>query len=198
MSDKDIRMKELPHYVTPLFITGDLIAIQPYLHYLFIFYATSYNMYSVVQYDLKDKAARRTIDCGYLSTDIYTCIHNQSLYISTTLNKIIPLSQFDLTPQDVVKAPVSYPLFELNSIIPDLMEDKLHVNLEKLKERKESLAVDTTAAAASLQTYYVWIGIGLLLVGLIVVSVMTKSTIANLLILLILVFSFLFILRTYI
>lgn len=197
MSDFEIKKGNLD---SENLITSDFLAIQNYLQYLFIFYKSHFNMYSVSQYDLSNNTMLREIECGYLSTDIYTCIHRKSLYISSTLNKIIPLTKFSVKFDELVQEEENkfLPLFELNSITPDLIRDELKVDLTKIQERKDSLVIDTKAVEANHSYYYGLVGILVCLAILIGLSFTSYANTANRLILLILVVSIVFIIRSYI
>jgi hypothetical protein len=183
----------------PINLEGELLTIQLYLNHLFIVYMSHYNMYSVVQYNLNEKTKLKEIEGGYFSRRIYTCIHRQCLYISSTLNKIIQLNLFSFNPQELADTSSRFSLYEMNSIIPDLIEDTLDVDLAKMKQRKQSFAVDTGTAENSHLKYFLWAIIAVVFIILIYISFMVPATgTINIILLIILLVVALFILRSYI
>jgi hypothetical protein len=182
-------------------VSGSFLAIQTYQKYLFVFYKNDFNMYSIAKYDSQIDDVVTTIEGGYFSTKIYTCIYRNSIYISSTINKVFHLQKLAITQQEIMTASnVSiFSPFELNSIMPNLMEETLDVDLNKMKEKRQSLNVDVGTAEASLSYYYLWIFIVIVLVGLIVLTFMNyKTSNLNIIILIIIVSSAFFILRSYI
>ena len=180
-------------------ITENILTALYFNGHLLIFYMSQYNLYSILQYDTANKKVIKTIDGGYITNPLYACIHRNSLYISSTTNKIIPLSRFDIPGMEKVGPPPSYSLFELQTPPVNFIEEELKINPTKLKEKKESLVVDIKPAESNLFYYYVWFGIAAILFGLIVLTFTAheKRTI-NLIILLILLVTLFFILRRYI
>jgi hypothetical protein len=148
------------------------------------------NLYSVVQHDLSSNTNLKEIECGQYSSPIYTCVHKNDLYISSTVNKRIPLDSFSPTGT-TIEGFASYPLLELNSAYSNFIE--LGIDLPKMKEKKESYAVDSKPVESSLFQYYVWIFIMILLIGLIVLGFITSAGSVNIAILLILLTSAVFI-----
>jgi hypothetical protein len=193
--DNEIKMNDLTNDSMNVTIKGDLLGIQGYANYLFIFYMSGMNLYSVVQHDLSSNTNLKEIECGQYSSPIYTCVHKNDLYISSTVNKRIPLDSFSPTGT-TIEGFASYPLLELNSAYSNFIE--LGIDLPKMKEKKESYAVDSKPVESSLFQYYVWIFIMILLIGLIVLGFMTSAGSVNIAILLILLTSAVFIIHSYI
>jgi hypothetical protein len=182
---------------------GEFLAIEYYENTLFIFYTTLANMFSVARYEISTNKMSKEIDGGPLTNNIYVCIHNNSVYISSTVNKVIPLSQFSGSPNtnNTNDANISshYPSFELNSIQPDLWYDSLEVDVKSLKEKNENFEVDIKPAERNLFFYYIWVMVTIILVGLIYFSLTSSNPRAvNMIILLIIVISAVFIIREYI
>lgn len=182
----------------PIQLSGDFLKIQLYLDHLFIIYLSHYNMYSIVQYNTKTQEKLNEIEGGYFSTRIYMCIHRNTLYISSTLNRMISLSQFSLTSQELGTGG-TFVLFNTESINPNLTEDTLDIDVTKMKERRELYAVDTKTAEKSYFKYYVWSAFAILFIILIYISFLFPATgPVNLILLAILLVAVLFILRSYI
>jgi len=182
----------------PINLEGDMLTMQYFLNNLFIVYLSHYNMYSIAQYDTEKKIIVMEKECGYFSTRIYICIHGPNIYVSSTLNRVIPLSQFRLTKEQLTESKNAYPLLNTN-VSPNLVEATLDINLPKIKERKQSYAVDTGTADSSLFNYYVWMIIGIVFGILIYVSFMfPASGTINVVLLLILLAVSVFIIHSYI
>jgi len=182
----------------PIELSGDLLKIQLYLDHLFIIYLSHYNMYSIVQYNTKTQTKLNEIEGGYFSTRIYMCIHRNELYISSTLNRVIPLTRFSLSTAELGTGG-TFVLFNTESIKPNLKEDTLGLDIAKMKERRELYAVDTQTAENSHFKYYVWSALAILFIVLIYISFLFPATgTVNLILLVILSVAALFILRSYI
>lgn len=180
-------------------VEGEFLTMVPFLHYLFIGYLSHYNMYSIIQYDTKTNTVVKQVDGGYFSTRIYMCIHGYSLYISSTLNRVFPLSSFSLAKEELETKKDEYPLFLENGLTPNLKEVELTIDLAKIKERKQSFSVDTKTAESSLFKYYIWAIVATLFIILIYISFMTPPTGAvNIVLVLVLVAVVIFIIHSYI
>lgn len=205
MTNKDIK-KTLQDTETQFSLgatDGEFLAIDYYENTLILFYTTQANMFSVARYEISTNKMSNEIECGPLTTNIFVCIHQNSLYISSVVNKIIPLSQFSDSPNtdntNTENITSQYPTFELNSIQPDLLLDDLEVDVTALKEKNEKFEVDTKPAASNLFYYYIWVIVATVLVGLIYFSLTSSNPGAvNWIILLIVVLSAVFIIREYI
>ena len=156
-------------------------------------------MYSVMQYDITTKNTTKVVEGGYFSTRIYMCIHRNSIYLSSTLNKVIPLTSFLLTPEELAKERIEFPLFIDGSLKPNLKESTLSIDLAKLKQRKQSFSVDTGTAESSLFNLYVWVVIAAVFILLIYVSYFTpyNGTI-NMILIFVLISVIIFIIHSYI
>jgi hypothetical protein len=120
------------------------------------------------------------------------------------VNKIIPLSDFTNSGSvqevsNIVDTSSIYPTFELNSIPQDLEYDDLNVDIKALKDKNDSFVVDIKPAETNLFYYYVWVMVTVVLIGLIYFSLTSSNSgTINMIILLIIVISAVFIIREYI
>lgn len=182
----------------PINLDGDMLTMQYFLNNLFIVHLSHYNMYSIAQYDITKKLMVMEKECGYFSTRIYICIHGPNIYVSSTLNRVIPLNQFRLSNEQLTQAKNAFSLLDTN-VSPNLREATLNIDLPKIKERKQSFAVDTGTADSSLFKYYIWMIIGIVFGILIYVSFMfPASGTINVVLLLILLAVSVFIIHSYI
>lgn len=193
MSDRDIDP------VVETTIQDDILATIYYLDALYIIYKTSVTQYSILKYDLTKNVVVKTIMGGYSIEPVYACIHRNNIYVSTSVNKIFSLSLFD-PPGTVLPGPSPvYSIFGVNETPVEFIDASLNINPTRLKERKDSLSVDTLPAKTTHFYYYIWLIIAIVLMILIWYSFVAreKGTL-NIVILVIILVTLFFILRTYI
>jgi len=139
---------------------GNILSLQYYDNYLFVIYVSLYNHYSVLQYDLINKKNVKTIEGGYISgPPIYSCIYEDTLYISASTNNKIEMTMFDFPGKkvsEVTRPPTQYSLFELNKINHRFLTEQVNIDTEKIKNMKDTGEVDTTPAKNTLMRYYIW------------------------------------------
>lgn len=160
-------------------IEGTIMSIQFYQSFLFIVFISVYNQYSVSQYDMSSNLIVKTIEGGYVSgPPIYTCIYDDSLYISASVNSIIHMETFEIAsmkPKEKRLPRTSYPMFELTASNPRFLESTASIDAQTLKQKLQSFTVTTEPAESSQMYYYIWLFIALLYLSLIVLTFMFQE-----------------------
>jgi hypothetical protein len=141
-------------------VPGPILSMLYYMNNLFILYVSNYNQFSVLQYDPDLDQILATVDGGYLSgPPVYSCICKNNILVSASPNQIIPLTQFNLPllndPSDAsMNNP--YPLFDLPPSDARYIEDKLPLPIDALKNKVDTLELDTRPAQKQLAFSYLW------------------------------------------
>jgi hypothetical protein len=141
-------------------VPGSILSMMYYMNYLFILYVSNYNQFSVLQYDPDLDQILTTVEGGYLSgPPVYSCICKNNILVSASPNQIIPLTQFNLPllndPSDAsMNNP--YPLFDLPPSDARYIEDKLPLPIDALKNKVDTLELDTRPAQKQLAFSYLW------------------------------------------
>jgi hypothetical protein len=141
---------------------GEVYSIVSYLGYLFVVYKAGFTEYAILQYDVAKKKVVKTLPGGYISgPQIYSCIYKNELYLSMTVNKKIPLYDFDIPELSKYVPSGTFSYFDL----PDklFVEEPPYIDT-KMKEKQETYVLDPKAAETSLWTFYLWLAICILLV----------------------------------
>ena len=156
---------------------GQVLSMIWYKKFLFFAYVSLYNHYSILQYDLLNKKRVKTVEGGYISgPPIYSCIYQDSLYVSASTNNIIDMDEFDFPDEapsgEEVKPRSIFPMFELNKINHRFLTDEANIDLERLKALQDYGKVETDPAQTSLIRYYIWMCI-FLFIGIAVILAIT-------------------------
>lgn len=180
-------------------VDNDIITTLYLANILYIVYKSGYNEYSILGYDLVQRKILKTIFGGHSTIPVYACIHLNSIYISAETNKIIYLSAFD-PPADVYTSlKPTFDLFDNSHQTVQFIDETLNINTAKLKERTDSLIVDTKPVVSSHVYYYVWFIVCIFLLALMILTFFAKEKrVLNIMILLILSVALFFLLRRYI
>jgi hypothetical protein len=180
-------------------ITGDILTTLYQNRKLYIVYKSSYTEYSILCYDLENKKIVNTIYGSHTTTPVYACIHQNTIYVSSQTNKMFPLTLFEGAVVTEPYPKPAYSLFETTPQTVQFIDHALNINTTVLKERKDSLVVDTGPVVSSHIYYYVWFFVCIFVLGLIVLTFFSHEKKGlNLIILLILAITSFFILRRYI
>jgi hypothetical protein len=186
-------------YVNTVPIDGTIMSIQFYQTFLFILYISVYNQYSFSQYDMSSNLIVKTIEGGYVTgPPIYSCIFDDSLYISASVNYIVEMNQFNLkTPPKLKTLPkTTYPMFELSASNPLFLPETSTIDTQEVKKKMDSFFVTTEPAETSHMYYYIWFLITILYITLIVLTFLFKENrLLRVLILLSLFVAFLFLIK---
>jgi hypothetical protein len=192
-------------YLTPVdpeldkVITDDIITTLYQNNKLYILYKSGYNEYSIIGYDLEERKILKTLFGGHSATRVYACIHLNSIYVSAETNKIFPLTTF-APPSQVINYPKpTFNIFETAPMQVEFIDAALNLNTTLLKEKKDSVLVDTRPVIKNHIYYYVWFAVCILLLALMMFTFLSKEKrLLNIMILLILSIAVFFILRRYI
>jgi len=180
-------------------ITGDILATLYQNQKLYIIYKSSYTEYSILCYDLENKKILKTIYGSHTTTPVYACIHQHTIYVSSQTNKTFPLTLFDSQTYAYTYPKPTFSLFDHTTGKIEFIDNALNINTTVLKERKDSLIVDTSPVISSHIYYYVWFFVCIFVLALVVMTFFTsEKRVLNLIILLILAIASFFILRRYI
>jgi hypothetical protein len=141
-------------------VPGTILSMVYYMNYLFILYVSNYNQFSILQYDPDLDQILKTVDGGYLSgPPVYSCIYKNNILVSASPNQNISLSQFNLPFLNVpLDASMNnpYPLFDLPPSDARYIEDKLPLPIDALKNKVDTLELDTRPAQKQLAFSYLW------------------------------------------
>lgn len=168
--DKDIytlKGKELS-------VEGNVLSLICYSKHLFVIYNSLYNHYSILQYDLEKKKNVKVVDGGHISgPPVYSCIHQDQMYISASTNNLIGMTMFSLPGKvtNTQNRPRSaYPMFELSKSNRKFLDEEVNLDLEKIKTMRDYDIKETDAAKDSLIHYYVWVCIFLFIVVVMILA----------------------------
>lgn len=141
-------------------VPGPILSMMYYMNYLFILYVSNYNQFSILQYDPALDQGFPPVEGGYLSgPPVYSCICKNNILVSASPNQIISLSKFNLPfLNDPLDASMNnpYPLFDLPPSDARYIEDKLPLPIDALKNKVDTLELDTRPAQKQLAFSYLW------------------------------------------
>ena len=159
-------------------VKGDILSILSHDGYLYVMYNAIYNYYSIVQYEISTRKMIKEINGGHISgPPIYSCVHNNNIYISASTNNILALNIFNPTKSDGKEdmPKMTYPLFALNKMNHKFLTDEVNIDVEKIKDITNSKVVDTEPAKNSLIRYYIWVFIFLFICTIILLAIFFKE-----------------------